>query len=270
MKIKQTALVLFLLGVSNYSLAVEPLAFARCRQHTWTPGDVLLIEAQLNKQTHITLPEDGIDVSWGNDELWEQNIIQNHVFVKPRTKLKDGEETTSTVIGASGNTYEFRIVRTDKLQAHCYTIKLGGSLGNKANWEQKNSVAQDQIAALQSKIEELTVANAKASSENQRQIQASVKSYRNSLFSNYSWTKGSGWFAESTVDTVQDDGRFTYIRLKDDKHGIMSIVAEIDGEPEILEKTYDAAKKEYRIAGVYPKFKLRAGESELTIVRKGQ
>jgi type IV secretory pathway VirB9-like protein len=245
---------------------------SRCKVFQWTPGDIIPVEAQLFKQTHITLPEDAIDVIWGTEILWEQNFVKGNVFITPRTKEAEGEETTATAVGVSGNSYEFAIVRVPKMTSHCVTVKVTGSLVHKENWANtaKDTAQQAQIQQLQQQLIKANAEKAQLATETQRQMKAAVKSYRSALFSNYDWTEGSGWFATSGIEAVQDDGRFTYIRLKTDNRGILSVTAEIDGQPEALEKTYDAAKREYKIPGVYPKFLLRAGDSEMTITRRGQ
>lgn len=242
----------------------------RCKVHTWSPGDIIDVEAQLYKQTHISLPEDALDVVWGPKELWNQDFIKRSVFVTPRTNQPEGQETTVTAIGNSGNAYEFRVVRVPKMMSHCVIIKTGGSLINRANWDGKNDVQQAQIAALQQQLVRAQTDQVAAAAEAKRQTSAAVKSYRAALASNYDWTEGQGYFAKTTVENVQDDGRFTYIRLSNDNNGIMSVTAEIDGQPEVIEKVYDASKREYRIAGVYPKFILKAGKSELTITRRSK
>lgn len=254
---------------SSAAMAAEDVP-GRCKTYNWSPGDIITVQAQLYKQTHIILPEDSLDVVWGTKELWDNDFIKNNVFMKPRSNQPEGEETTASVVGASGNSYEFHVVRVAKMSSHCVIIKTGGGLIQRANWDAKDNATQAQIQLLQQQLVRAHAEQAAAAVESQRQTQAAVKSYRAALSSNYTWSEGEGWFATTAVENVTDDGRFTFIRLASDSRGILSIMAEIDGEPEVLEKTYDASKREYRIAGVYPKFKLRAGKSELTITRKGQ
>lgn len=242
----------------------------RCKVHHWNPGDIIDVQAQLYKQTHISLPEKALDVVWGPKELWEVEFIMNNVFLKPGTAQKEGEETTATVIGKSGNAYQFRLTRIENMRNHCIILKTNGSLINKANWDAAEDAEQAQIVALQQQLARAKDDQAAAAAEAKRQTSAAVKSYRAALASNYDWTEGQGYFAKTAVESVQDDGRFTYIRLSNDNNGIMSVMAEIDGEQETIEKVYDASKREYRIAGVYPKFTLRAGKSELTITRRSK
>jgi len=241
----------------------------RCKTYDWKPGDVITVETARYKQTHITLPESALDVIWGPKELWEADNVENHIFVKPLSPEPQGKETTATAIGTSKNSYEFEFIRVDKLATHCVNINATGGLVKRQNWDSKDAQSDIRLMLLQQQIAKLTAEKAQASEESQRQAREAVKSYRSSITSNYDWTEGSGWFADGSVESVHDDGRFTYIRLKNDEKGIMSISAEIDGRMEILEKVYDATKREYRIAGIYPKFLLRAGKSEMTVSRKG-
>lgn len=267
---KSVISILLLAGAfASPSSNAEEVMASRCKEFNWKPGDVMLVEAQRWKQTHITLPEEALDVVWGNKVLWDNDFMKNHIFVASNTDQPEGAETTISAIGSSGAAYEFKIRRVNQMTTHCVNIKSVSKFVNRSNWENKDSAAQMQVEVLQKQLAHASVERAQVVNESQRQTQMAIKSYRSALFSNYSWNEGSGWFASSGVESVQDDGRFTFIRLKSDSKGIMSVLAEIDGTPEVIEKTYDASKREYRIAGVYPKFKMRAGDSEITITRRG-
>lgn len=265
----KNSLALACLILAGHSYAAEA-APERCKTYNWSPGDIITIETQMYKQTHIVLPENSLDVIYGTKDLWEQAFRMNHIWMKPLTKEPEGQETTVSAIGSSGNSYEFKVVRVSNMRSHCAIIKATSGLINTNNWAGKDDAQNAQVAVLQQQLARASVEAANATAEGKRIAQAAVKSYRTSLYSNYDWKGGSGWFATSGVESVQDDGRFTYIRLKSDSRGILSVLAEIDGTPEVLEKVYDASKREYKIAGVYPKFTLRAGDSEMTITRKEQ
>ena len=60
---------------------------------------------------------------------------------------------------------------------------------------------------------------------------------------------------------VLDDWRDSVVREGNRVYG------EIDGKQELLEFDYDSPTKVYQVSGVFPSFKLRAGESELVIKR---
>lgn len=258
-------------GVTAMASAND-ISLKRCRVFNWKPGDIIPVEAAMYKTTHITLPEEALDVVWGTKELWENDHIKNHVFVKPTSPTPQGKATTATAVGSSGNTYEFEIERVDKLQSSCITVEAKGALINRANWDTRENMQEAQIKLLQQQLARANTEKAQAATqaaeEAKRQSAEAVKTYRSTISSNYEWTKGEGWFADSAIESVHDDGRFTYIRLKSDNKGIMSVLAEIDGSLEVLEKVYDATKREYRIAGIYPKFILRAQNSEVTVTRR--
>lgn len=267
---KKLHAVLASLTVLASSAALASDVPRRCKVYNWSPGDIVEVDAELYKQTHVSLPEDALDVVWGPKNLWNQEFVRNNVFITPTTKEAAGKETTITVIGQSGNSYEINVTRVEKMVSHCVIIKAGTGLVNKANWANHDSAQDARIAALQQQLARAQADQALAAAEAKRQTSAAVKSYRAALASNYEWTEGQGYFAKTAVESVQDDGRFTYIRLSSDNNGIMSVMAEVDGEQEVIEKVYDASKREYRIAGVYPKFTLRAGKSELTITRRSK
>lgn len=240
----------------------------RCKVYDWKPGDIITVETTLYKQTHVTLPETALDVIWGPKELWENDNVENHLFIKPLSSAPQGKETTATAIGTSKNAYEFELVRVDKLSSHCVVVNASGSLIKRQNWDSKDAQVQGQVMLLQQQLARVNAEKAQMQEDSKRQANEAVKSYRASITSNYSWTAGSGWFANDVIESVHDDGRFTYIRLKTDEKGILSILADIDGKTEILEKIYDANKREYRVAGIYPRFSLKASGSEVIVTRK--
>lgn len=258
------AAIFTLISTSSYA---DDEAKERCRTVNWKPGDIIVLEAEQYKHTHITLPEEALDVVWGTQDLWEQSFIKNNVFLRPLTHQPQGKETTATVIGNSGNSYQFVVKRVAKMKSHCAIVNTNGGLIHRANWDNKEALAQAQVQLLQQQLVKANIEKAQAVQEGQRQAKEAVKAYRSAIYAKYDWSQAEGWFASSGIESVQDDGRFTYIRLKSDNRGIMAVVAEIDGKQEILESVYDASKREYRVAGIYPKFKLRAGNSETTVTR---
>src|SRR6185369_10409500 len=102
----------------------------------------------------------------------------------------------------------------------------------------------------------------------ERQSRDNMKAYRKKLNSNYAWRSGlfSRW-SGGEVESVYDDGRFTYVRMKDGAQGLVSITGEVDGKPMLLEYSYDSPTRTYQISGIFPKFVLRSGEQQLAITR---
>jgi len=245
----------------------------RCREYHWKPGDVIPVEATMYRHITITLPEDGMDVVLGEKELWDMDWSKNIIFAKSLTPLPQGRIGAITAVGRSGNTYEFEVHRVDRPSVQCVTVKADGSMINHTAWQsgdaQQGSQAREQ--ALTAQIARLNVEKAELAKDGDRKAREAIKMYRSAINTNYKWSNADGWYAAGgdIIESVHDDGRFTYVRLKSDNRGLMTIQAEIDGKKEILESMYDANTRTHKINGIFPKFVMRAGDSELTITREG-
>lgn len=258
----------------------DPLPPAVCKPYSWKPGNIMYVEGKMNIDTHITLPEDGLDVLWGNKDLWSVEWVQNHIFVKPLSKQPEGAETNLTAIGHSGNAYEFMIRRSDRSIVPCITINTNGALITKANWrkadDNKDALVATLTQQLASQRAQAEAARASALQDAEKQGREALKQYRKEVYTGYQWNDAKGFFAEGkidgkgVIDSVYDDGRFTYVRLSRANRGLMSILAELEGKTELLEYSYEAPTKVYQISGIFPKFAMKTGESSITITRKAE
>lgn len=268
MKFIKQMIIAVAVATSGLSAAQAQTAASQCKIWNWKPGQEIVVEAALYRHTAITLPEAAIDVLWASKELWTNEFVKNHIFVNPNSAAPQGYETTLTAVGESNNTYNFILRRVANPKSNCLIVKTDGAMVTRGAWNSRDSAQQAQVQVMSQQIAQLNAEKASMSEENARQNREAIKAYRSALHTAYTWTEASGWYAgNGTIASVQDDGRLTYVRLKSDNRGIMSVLAEIDGEKEILESSYDAAKREYRIAGVFPKLLMRAGNSSLEITR---
>lgn len=240
-----------------------------CRTVHWRPGDIIRLHAQPYKQVHVALPENGIDVIMGDKELWALDWINNRIFIKPTSRSSEGRSTTISAIGQSGNAYEFLVSRVPESAelAHCVYIVADAGLISRAAWSKAESLGTDGSGAMVRELSSLRERNA----ELERQNREGLKAYRKKLNSNYAWDTGafSRWNG-GEVESVYDDGRFTYVRVKDGAQGLMSIMAEIDGRATLLEYTYDAPTRTYQISGIFPKFTMRSGEQTMSVLRRAE
>jgi type IV secretory pathway VirB9-like protein len=262
---RASAAPVYTVRAANQSFSGEPAL--SCRTINWKKGDIIRLQAQPYKQVHIALPENGIDVIMGDKELWALDWINNRIFLKPTSRSNEGRSTTISAIGQSGNAYEFVVNRiTESAEvSHCVYINAEGGLIARAAWNKPTDRESEITAVLGREIAQL-----RENSENlARAATEGAANARKKVFSNYSWSKGvfSRW-GGAEVDAVHDDGRFTYVRLKDDMQGLLAVSADIDGKPQLLEYGYDAPSRTYQISGVFPKLVLRSGEQQLAITRK--
>ncbi len=244
-----------------------------CGEFNWKPGYVIHAEAPMYEHVSIQLPEDSMDVVWAAKGLWEIEYVKNFIFAKPLTEQPQGAETTVTAVGQSGNAYQIKLRRTAHPQNQCITVSTAGGMINRTAWQSAGGDASQgaQIQALTAQVARLNAEKAEAARDGDRKAREAIRMYRSAINTNYEWTNAEGWYAAGgdVVESVHDDGRFTYVKLKSDNRGLMTIQAEIDGKKEILESTYDASTRTHKISGIFPKFVMRAGDSELTIIRKG-
>lgn len=238
-----------------------------CRNIEWKPGDIIRLQAQPYKQIHVALPENGIDVIMGDKELWALDWINNRIFIKPTSRSTEARSTTISAIGQSGNAYEFLVTRVpDNLEiSHCVYINgEGGGLISRSAWAKAAQYSPEGTAAMSRELASLRERNANLD----RQLRENLKAYRKKLYSQYTWETGafSRWNG-GEVESVYDDGRFTFVRMKAGAQGLLTIMAEIEGRAMLLEYGYDAPTRTYQISGIFPKFTLRAGEQAMTITR---
>lgn len=238
-----------------------------CRTIHWKKGDIIRLQAQPYKQVHVSLPENGIDVIMGDKELWALDWIGNRIFLKPTSHASEGRSTTISAIGQSGNAYEFVVNRVSEAGevAHCVYIDAEGSMISRAAWSKPSDREQEITTALGREI-----VNLREQNENiERQSKEGLKNYRKKLNSNYSWNQGmfSRWNG-GEIESVYDDGRFTYVRMKSDGEGLTAIMAELDGKEQVLEYGFDAPSRTYQISGIFPKFNLRSGSQATSVNRK--
>jgi type IV secretory pathway VirB9-like protein len=250
---------------ANQSWSNEPAM--SCRTINWKKGDIIRLQAQPYKQVHVALPENGIDVIMGDKELWALDWIGNRIFLKPTSRSSEGRSTTISAIGQSGNAYEFvvnRVVESAEV-AHCVYINAEGGMISRAAWSRPTDREQEISTVLGREIVNLREQNESLG----RLGTEGMKNYRKKLNSDYGWSKGafSRW-AGGEVESVYDDGRFTYVRMKEGGESLVSIMAEIDGKAQLLEYGFDAPSRTYQISGIFPKFMLRSGEQSMSITRK--
>lgn len=249
---------------------VSAAEYEKCRTIHRKDGRVYTIKATMHKAAHIILPEPfmGQPVN-GNEELWSAEGGGNHLWIKPTSPLKDGTETTVTVIGVSNTSYDFRALRNKNVDM-CVQVKNDGELvkGNAFNqWvspeTMENQALRQQIAQLQGEV-------SMSRERTREQVESAMTEYRGHIYTRYKWTGGSGFMGKNVISDVWDDGRWTYIRVAADNKGLLTVSGLLDGKKELVEYQYDRENMIYKIVGIFPKFFLRYGDSEITVNRQDE
>lgn len=209
------------------------------------PNHRYFITSSINFGTHMIFPENSVDVVVGSKELWDQAHSMNHVFIKPNSNEKEGEATTLTFISESNNSYDFIVQRVPYEKVNtCVVIKRNNSLLNETTWNNfsmKNERMKNFFA--------MQLAEQKKQMADQQR--SAMEKYRANIYTNYTWPRKAGLLGHAYISDVYDDRRWTYVRVAQDSVPIMAIYGVLNGKKNLLEFTYDAITREYRVPGIY-------------------
>lgn len=255
-----------------FSFFVSSAVFGQCTLLKHKDGDTHKIPTKLNAYTHIVLPENvmqGTKAIVGNSTLWNSDVAGPHIYIKPTNKGSLGKSTTLSVVGQSGKGYDFLVERHGKLKSACFKL-VEGVVFDKSH---KNALTAN--ATKKSNSMELAMLwkdkYYQEKADNKKLVKDSViealRRYRYQIYTRYTWDEGEGFIGKNLVSDVYDDGRFTYIRVRNQNKGIMIVEAELSDQVEIVEAKFDSLNKMYTVSGIFPKFTLKYGESSLEIER---
>lgn len=241
----------------------------RCKKIYWKPDTVYRLKGVLHQDIHIVLPErimPGTTPVAGNEDLWDPLAGGTHVWVKPNSDQPEGRETTLTVIGESNTSYEFILTRVAAEPDKCVTLykdeirRISGLAEYRSPEEGRADELQARIKAMEAKL-------LHSNMEQSARLSDALRKYRGLIYTRYKWSDGEGFMGKNLIRDVYDDGRFTYVRVADANRGLLAITAEIDGKKEMIDYQHDSNDL-YRISGIYPRFGLKYGDSEVSIERR--
>ena len=237
----------------------------RCRVIRHEKNKFVKIKSRLHHGTHIELPESLIAKPvTGNQDLWDVEGGDRHIFVKPNEPgTKEGGSTTVTAVSQNNNAYHFFVERSEREFDLCVIVTRDGEFLPEnafAGFEQRRA-AQDaqirqQVAALQTRLGEQERAVS-------RQLTDAMDEYRMQLFTGYSWKGG-----RELVSDVYDDGRFTYIRVRRNRDGVMALFADDNGAEQFIDYRYDEQRRIYVITGIYDTIYLKPDEKTRFVIRR--
>ena len=259
-------LLIPLLSVASVSYANTPTN--QCKIIHWKEGSRYTITGSLHLATHMTFPiSKSADPVVGNSELWTIESAGNHVFLKPNSTTDAGKTTTLTYIGQNNRSYEFLLKRVDQPQTTCFIVEDNGAMLN-SSWKDYQSLDQQKFSWLKAQLNTQKAISKNTQNQIIVQQRKALNAYRKRIYTDYTWTgKNSAWHRK-IINSVYDDGRWTYIRLNTDNQGVMAIYGLLVGKQTLLESQYDAPNKIYQVAGIYPNLVLVYNKQHIRITRK--
>ena len=250
-----------------YSGIAQSAYQGSCRDIEWEPGIYYKIKAAPNQRVHVTLPFPIQGKPVKGSKMWDVEAEGTHLFIKPRLNIeKKGKHTTVTAVLTNGLAVDLKVTRTSTKPDNCVVVSFSDSRVNGREQGWTNPQSGNVNARLLDVIDRLSDRNKRANDvDNNRvldqEILKALHRYRSSVYTRYSWNE-TGFITD-----VWDDGRLTFIRLKEDNTGWLQLRGNVQGQDEILQYAYDQRQRLYTIAGLYPKLILKVGNKELEITR---
>ena len=262
---------LVVLGIVASQSVLASVSGKKCKTIHYQEGRVFSLKSKLHHATHVILPENMLGKPINGDiDLWNVEGQVKHLFIQPNSNLKEGKTTTVTVIGQSNRSYDFVVTRVTSRADSCVTVSNSGQLlSNNRALSTYISPNERQSQQLQGQVRQLQQQLSNSRRVSQEKAEVALQKYRSYIYTRYVWDQGSGFMGMDSISDVYDDGRFTYIRMKHDNKGLLSVSAEVDGTEEFVEFKFDDKNNIYKVPGIYPAFKLAYGENQkITVTRK--
>lgn len=244
----------------------------QCRLVNHEQHKFVRIKSRLHHGTHIELPEVLVARPvTGNRDLWDVEGGNRHIFVKPNDAgTKEGSSTTVTAVSQSNRAYHFMVERSDDEFDLCVVITHDGEFlpegafsGFARRADEQTALYQERLDALQLRLDEEQQATAD-------RVSAALDEYRTQLFTDYDWKGGRAPYGKDLVSDVYDDGRFTYIRVRHNLEGAMSLFADNNGKEQFIEYRYDENRRIYIVTGVFNRIHMKAdAKTQIVISRRG-
>lgn len=214
--------------------AVSAVAHAapHCAQRVVAPGDVLTIDASPTEAIHITLPEPVIKDLVAVPALWDAHFdpaAPMHYWVRAKS-VDAGLGASSTLTLITASGTAYDF-RLQRVERATVTCFM----------------INDSVSMASSVV---PLPPPPASAEPA------------AIFTRYDW-QGQG------VESVHDDGRYTYIRLSDAPEGAeLPVVQGGDKKhPELVNADFDSLTRTYRVGGIHDRLMLTRGKAVVTIRR---
>ena len=242
----------------------------QCRLVNHEQHKFVRIKSRLHHGTHIELPEILIARPvTGNRDLWDVEGENRHIFVKPNDAgTKEGGSTTITAVSRSNRAYHFMVERSDDDFDLCVVVTHDGEFlpegafsGFARRADEHTALYREQLDALQLRLDE----------EQQNaadRVSAALDEYRMQLFTGYHWKGGRPPYGKDLVSDVYDDGRFTYIRVRHNLEGAMSLFADNNGREHFIEYRYDEDRCMYIVTGIFNRIYMKADARTQIVINR--
>ena len=242
----------------------------QCRLVNHEPHKYVRIKSRLHHGTHIELPEILIARPvTGNRDLWTVEGENRHIFVKPNDAgTPEGGSTTVTAVSQSNRAYHFLVERSDDEFDLCVVITHDGEFLPEGAFSGFARRAEEQTAFYREQLDALSVQLDEEQQTTTDRVSAALDEYRMQLFTGYDWKGGRRPYGKDLVSDVYDDGRFTYIRVRHNLEGAMSLFADNNGREQFIEYRYDENRRIYIVTGIFNRIYMKADAGTQIVISR--
>jgi len=228
--------------------------------------------------------------------LWDVQFADNHLWIRPLSDAAPGAKTGITVVLESGEEFDFTATKDNNPPTQCYYVldranrlkgvQSGlddGSEVGKLKEAYRNATTEAETAAAQARAAAVTrPAPTISASASQAQVrfeaekiaggiekQASdvIRHFQMSIHTGYEWNEAIN--DRVVVDSVYDDGRFTYVRVNSGGFGAPAVFGvNKDDDAYVVDYNYDDLTGVYRLNGLYDAMRVRLDDKKIDIVRR--
>ena len=250
-----------------------------CRRLVMIPNVEETVDSNILLGVHLQFPSKvkTLQLSSG-PHLWEGQHEDNSVWVRPKEDNATVDKVKLTVFLEDGRNYDFTVRQVAQVKgASCVVITdPPPSHDALADRKAQEVAAQDAatIQALNNRLRDQETRQRQIidqlRSQIEQQAQDRIKSFQYAINTKYRWDVTNG--SEDTrhlIDSVYDDGRFTYIRISTTAFGLPSITGKLNGNDAIIRKQYDDLTGVYTITGLFDQLQVSLGSYAVLIQRQG-
>ena len=264
----------------------------RCREITYTPGDIMLLAVAPFADLRIEMPVPIQTLKLGGGTFWEATHAEGtrHLWLKSASLTPEAAETSLTVLDQELNAYDIILQRENVPGYTCAIVSLSpemdferemtralGAAGNASPSAAHGSdgaggIFLEQLAALQEEVADLRLAQANSTAAMQQAAVNRIAEIHSQIYAGYAWSPEDDddpyaqRLAESIL-SVHDDGVRTFIRVQDmPSVGLIAIQGSYAGETQLVQTAYDPLLGMYTVTGIYDRLLVSGGAEDARAV----
>jgi len=249
-----------------------------CRHVRMLPDTQERASANVNVSTRLKFPGQVKTYEMSTPGLWDVGMKGDSVWIRPRIIDPAAAKTGLTVFLDNGRQYDFIVSQADELRdPSCIIVQdpppsaqTKGERQAREEAEQAERTIAQLNARLDAEEKRQQALIRRMRSQVEQQATDRIKSFQQSINTKYSWKGGDDSADDQRlIDSVYDDGRFTYVRITTTAFGLPAIVGQLNNHDIVLQYTYEDLTGVFTILGLFDHLQVKLGTHAVDVVRQG-